>query len=320
MGLPSAGKGRAMAGTFSFESVKRCYSTWGDTYFDDYYGAKATYPQVQVDIVRNLLRDVGARNVLDAGCGPASMLRQLTELGLELYGFDLTAEMIASGRKVFSELKLDPSRLWEGNVVDPAAYRYPGDPNVKFDAILCSGVFPHIPVEIEPKVIGNLFNAVRPGGLVVSEFRNEFFALYTLNRYSRDFMFERVIEADVLRGIAGAEREKLDKALARFEGMYRTDLPPIRKGKADEPGYDEVLSRLHNPLVIQDGFRAAGFAPIEHYFYHFHALPPMFGSEVPELFRARSIALESNPRDWRGLFMASAFVIAARRPAAGEKA
>jgi SAM-dependent methyltransferase len=308
-----------MGETFSFDSVRRCYSTWGDTYFDDYYGPKATYPQVQIDIVRNLLREAGARNVLDAGCGPASMLRMLTDRDLELYGFDLTPEMIASARKVFADLKFDPSRLWEGNVVDSSAYRYPGDPKVRFDAILCSGVFPHIPVEIEPKVIANLFNAVRPGGLVVSEFRNEFFALYTLNRYSRDFMFERVIDVDALRAMAGGEREKLDKALARFESMYRTDLPPIRKGKADEPGYDEVLSRLHNPLEIQEGFRAAGFSPVELYFYHFHAMPPMFGSEVPELFRARSIALENNPRDWRGMFMASAFVVVARRPDEREK-
>lgn len=308
-----------MSEPFSFESVKRCYSTWGDTYFDDYYGAKATYPQVQVDIVRDLLRQSRARNVLDAGCGPASMLRLLTGRSLDLFGFDLTPEMVASGRKVFAELDLDPARLWEGNVVDPAAYRCPADPGRAFDAILCSGVFPHIPVEIEQTVITNLFNAVRPGGLVICEFRNEFFALYTLNRYSRDFMFERVIEADLLRKEAGVEREKLDQALDRFGAMYRTDLPPIRKGKADEPGYDEVLSRLHNPLEVQERFRAAGFEPVDHYFYHFHALPPMFASEVPELFRARSIALESNPRDWRGLFMASAFVIAARRPDAGAR-
>jgi SAM-dependent methyltransferase len=304
---------------FSFETIKRCYSTWGDSYFDEYYGAKASYPQGQVNIVRNLLSQAGARNVLDAGCGPASMLRQLTDRNLELFGFDLTPEMINSGRKIFAELKLDPSRLWEGNVVDPSAYRYPGDPSRSFDAVLCSGVFPHIPVDVEQKVITNLFNGVRPGGLVVCEFRNEFFALFTLNRYSRDFMFERMIEADVLRAAAGAERDKLDKVFAQLEAMYRTDLPPIRKGKIDEPGYDEVLSRLHNPLEIQDSFRAAGFLPVEQYFYHFHALPPMFGAEVPELFRARSIELEADPKNWRGMFMASAFVIAATRPDGREK-
>jgi SAM-dependent methyltransferase len=304
-----------MSETSTFDAIKRCYSTWGESYFDDYYGEKAAYPQYQVNIVRDLLRQAGARNVLDAGCGPASMLRLLTDIGLDLFGFDLTPEMIVSGRKVFTELKLDPSHLWEGNCVDPQAYRWPKKPDLAFDAILCSGVFPHIPAELEPTVIRNLYNAVRPGGLVVAELRNEFFALFTMNRYSRDFMFERMIDVNDLRAEAGDERENLEQALKQIEGMYRTDLPPIRKGKIDEPGYDEVLSRLHNPLVLQESFRAVGFTQVEPYFYHYHALPPMVASQIPKLFRQRSLAMENNPRDWRGLFMASAFVIAARRPA-----
>lgn len=300
---------------FNFESVKRCYSTWGDSYYDDYYGPKAGYPQVQVDIVRNLLRQNGVRRVLDAGCGPASMLRQLTDLGADLYGFDLTPEMIASGRRIFSELKLDPNHLWEGNVLDREAFRWPGDRSLSFDAILCSGVLPHIPAEIEPAVIANLYGAVKPGGIVAVEARNELFALFTMNRYSRDFIFNRLIDPDALRAAAGSEREKLDSALSHLEAMYRVDLPPVRKGKADEPGYDEVLSRLHNPLELQQQFRKAGFKSVQLLFYHFHALPPMFAAEIPEVFRSRSLALEQDPHHWRGMFMASAFVLAAQRPA-----
>jgi hypothetical protein len=41
----------------------------------------------------------------------------------------------------------------------------------------------------------------------------------------------------------------------------------------------------------------------------------MLAADAPALFRSRSLALDNNPRDWRGLFMASAFVVAARRPA-----
>jgi hypothetical protein len=39
----------------------------------------------------------------------------------------------------------------------------------------------------------------------------------------------------------------------------------------------------------------------------------MFAGAAPELFRRRSLAMEDNPRDWRGFFMASAFLIVARR-------
>ena len=48
-------------------------------------------------------------------------------------------------------------------------------------------------------------------------------------------------------------------------------------------------------------------------FYHYHALPPMLEAAAPELFRRASVAME-DPRDWRGHFMASAFVLVGRRP------
>ncbi len=95
--------------------------------------------------------------------------------------------------------------------------------------------------------------------------------------------------------------------------MFRIDLPPVRKGKIDEPGYDEVLSRSHNPLLLQQQFLDAGFRDARIYYYHFHALPPMVSAHAPKLFRAASLAMESNPLDWRGLFMASAFFIVAQR-------
>ena len=113
---------------------------------------------------------------------------------------------------------------------------------------------------------------------------------------------------------AGAEGAGLDQALRQLENMFRTDLPPIRKGKADEPGYDEVLSRSHNPLLLRQQFEALGFRDARLMFYHFHCLPPMLASHAPHLFRAASLAMESNPADWRGLFMASAFFVVAKRP------
>ena len=90
------------------------------------------------------------------------------------------------------------------------------------------------------------------------------------------------------------------------------DLPPVRGGKSGEPGYDEVLSRTHNPLSLRDQFASAGFENVRLLFYHYHCLPPMFERNDPKLFRKLSIGME-NPLDWRGHFMASAFIIAGTR-------
>lgn len=287
-------------------AVKRCYSTWGETYFDEYYGPDAPYPPVHVDLVRDLLAGVGAKRVLDAGCGPASMLRVLPA-ELDRYGFDLTPEMVTVARRVLGEQGVPDDHVWEASVVNADAFR--GAP---YDAAICVGVLPHIPPAADAVLLDNLRDAVRPGGLVVLEGRNELFSLFTLNRYSHRHFVDDLIPVDRLRAAAGDEAGALDEALAELESMFRTDLPRIRTGKVDEPGYDEVLSRTHNPLVVRDELEARGFDDVRVLFYHWHALPPLVGARVPKLQRKISLEIE-RPDDWRGLVMASAFLVAGTR-------
>ena len=288
-------------------AVQSCYSTWGDTYYEQFYGPDAPYPPVHRDLVIELLRDAKATNVLDAGCGPASMLRDLPA-EIEPYGFDLTPEMVAEAGRVLGERGGPATRIWQGSATDRSAYRLP-DAGEGYDAAICIGVFPHISEPDDPTVIHNLVGSVRPGGLVVIEARNAFFALYTLNRHTRDFFFERLLPLTDLRARAGAESGALDEALAELEEMFRTDLPPVRQGKHGEPGYDEIISRTHDPLRLKELAERAGLDDVRLLYYHFHSLPPLVGARVPKLERAVSLEME-NADDPRGLFMASAFLIA----------
>jgi 2-polyprenyl-3-methyl-5-hydroxy-6-metoxy-1,4-benzoquinol methylase len=287
-------------------AVSSCYSTWAESYFADYYESEGAYPPVHQKIIRDLIAASRARTLLDAGCGPASMLRSLGDLGAELYGFDLTQEMVVEARKVMASYSVPPSHLWQGSVADPSAFRTPAGGPTAFDAAICIGVLPHVPPALDDVVIGNLRRAVRPGGLVAIEARNQLFALFTLNRYSCEFFLKDLIPPETLALFGGPGSATLDPLKERF----RVDLPPVRKGKAGEPGYDEVLSRTHNPLLLKERFTAAGFADVRLLFYHFHALPPMLESANPQLFRQASLAMEADPTDWRGYFMASAFILA----------
>jgi 2-polyprenyl-3-methyl-5-hydroxy-6-metoxy-1,4-benzoquinol methylase len=293
-------------------AVKSCYSTWAESYFVEYYAGASAYPPVHQKLIRDLLVASRARTVLDAGCGPASMLRSLVDLGPTLYGFDLTPEMVVEARKVMAAHGVPAAHLWQGSVVDPAAFRAPADRQSQFDAAICIGVLPHIPAASDDAVIANLRDAVRPGGLVALEARNMLFALFTLNRYAHEFFLDGLIRPNALREDAAAAGEDLDAALGMLSERFRTDLPPLRKGKSGEPGYDEVLSRTHNPLVLKERFAEAGFADVRLLFYHYHALPPMLEGALPKTFRAASVAME-DPADWRGHFMASAFIIAGTR-------
>ncbi len=294
--------------------VKRCYSTWGDRYYDEYYGVDAAYPPIHETLVHGVLKEHSPTTILDAGCGPASFLRGLTDLGAKLYGFDLTPEMIDAARRAMAPHGVPERRLWEGSVLDPQAFGCPAEPDQRFGAVICSGVLPHVPAEADETVIANLRDAVTPGGLVVLEARNQLFGLFTMNRYSHDLFRHELVDVECLRAQARPdERVGLELALDDMQGMFRTDLPPVRGGHEDEPGYDEVLSRTHNPIVLAEMMRAAGLVGVRTLFYHFHPLPPMVEKHAPDLFRRAALAMEQ-PEDWRGLIMASAFLVTGIRP------
>lgn len=296
------------------QRVRSCYSTWSDRYYADYYGPDAVHPPVHRDILRDLLMRADARSLLDAGCGPASFLRDVTDLGMDLYGFDLTPEMVDEAARVLAGRGVPSTRLWTGSVMDPAAFRCPTEPWRRFDAAVCVGVLPHVPPHADRAVLEGLVDAVVPGGLVAVEARNQLFGLFTMNRYSHELVRDTLIDADALMShVSDAERPGLERALQRLQGMFRTDLPPVRTGHADEPGYDQVLSRTHNPLLVADMARQAGLRDVRTLWYHFHALPPMLADDAPELFHRASVAME-DPEDWRGLVMASAFLVVGRRP------
>ena len=272
------------------ELVRACYSNWSETYYDDYYGEQAPYPPVHRELVKRLLEEAGALSVLDAGCGPASFLRELVGTGLALHGFDLSPEMVEEARRVLGER----GSVWEGSVLSAESFRG------RYDAVLCVGVLPHVPEGDDERVLANLHDALNEGGLVAVEARNQLFSLFTLNRYTYEFFRDELVRPDD------------ETVLAPLEQHLRMDLPPVRSGQAGAPGYDEVLSRTHNPLVLRRQVEAAGFRDVRTLFYHYHGLPPMYQSIDPAGFRRLSLARE-DPRDWRGHFMASAFLLAGTR-------
>lgn len=292
------------------EAVRHCYSTWGGRYYDDYYGDAAAYPPVHRDILVGLLEEAGARSVLDAGCGPASFLRALSGRGMELLGFDLTPEMVEEARRVLGAEGV----VWRGSVLEPSDFRRPDRPGEPVDAAVCIGVLPHVPEGADARVLASLRDAVRPGGLVAVSARNRLFALFTLNRYSHELFRDELIGADALRALArDDERAGLDAALADLEERFLTHLPPVRAGHEDEPGYDEVLSRTHDPRALARAAEEAGLVGVRTLHYHYHALPPFLEHHVPDLARRASLAME-DPGDPRGLVMASAVLVVGTRP------
>lgn len=292
-------------------AVAACYSTWADNYFDRYYGEAAPYPPVHADLILEMLLADGVTTVLDAGCGPASFLRHLSHTSLEWHGFDLTPEMVLEATRVARELNRPSSEVWVGSVLDDDAFHSPS--GVVFDGAVLVGVLPHVPVESDVQVLRRLHDAVTPGGSLIAEARNALFGMFTLNRPSFELFTETLTDWEALRREADpTEASTLNGLREALAANFRMDLPPMRPGQRGQKGYDQVLSRTHVPFELAECAQRAGWNDVSLHYAHYHALPPMFETLVPNVFRGASLKMEKDD-DWRGLLMASTVVVKGRR-------
>lgn len=93
-------------------------------------------------VADHIVRQIGPKRVLDAGCAKGFLVEALRDRGVEAYGIDLSDFAISEARR-------DIRRYCRvASLVDPIPER--------FDLIVCIEVLEHIPEETARKVIANL--------------------------------------------------------------------------------------------------------------------------------------------------------------------
>jgi len=252
------------------------------------------YPanDIRLEIVIARLRALGCRTVLDVGCGSGGPLLRMLAEGFDARGFDFAPAMVDGARHALADAGHDERRVSGGDVEDPSTL-----PSGRFDAIVATGVFPHN--LDDAKAYGTVRGALTERGVALIEYRNALMSLFSLNAYSYRFFTGELIDLPALpAGLAAAAEAFLADRFA---------VPPIEREKGKAIQYDQILARFHNPLNLADEVAAHGFALAATHFYHFHCAPPHFEQSDRDAFRAASLTMERSS-DWRGYFMASAFV------------
>lgn len=112
-------------------------------------------------LVISMLRG-SAGEVLDVGCGPAVMARELVGEGWRFYGVDASAEVVRAAGPVCSAL--------ESAHVAAGALPLLPFPNARFDAVLCIGVIDRLPDA--DAILAELARVLRPGGTALVSFPN----------------------------------------------------------------------------------------------------------------------------------------------------
>ena len=242
-------------------------------------------------IFLKLLKKYNPKKIIDAGCGTAMPLIKIKKKGFNIIGYDKAKNMIMEAKKNLKKNRLSPDLVFSDDFENPKKIK-----NNSFDCILGMGAFYYS--KNVNKTLINQKKKLKKNGRLIFSLRNRLIDIITLNNYTKKFLDE-IYEVKSLKKKWKKKYKSLTKNF--------TDRKKIKLQKnIDEAGvYNHTP---HNPLTITDELAKIGLSVEGIYFYHFHALPPVFEVYDKQYYRKISWEIE-DPLDWRGFFLASAFVI-----------
>lgn len=239
------------------------------------------------------LPDPAGLSLIEVGVGMGRAIALFAGNGLTISGFDRDPACVESSKRELVEAGQDPDRIIWADLEDPASYAdLPGAGT--FDVLIAMGVLPH--VSSVRQGIVNAMNLVRPGGHVFLEFRNALFSLVTFNRYTREFINEQLL-GDASPEVRAAVEAELHKRL-----------------NLEIPSGVIHPEAFHVPFEVVEIAREVGLREPRIIPFHFHSGMPAIEREVAQPYRLDSVALEDDASGWRGLFLASAYLLHAQRP------
>ena len=277
-------------------------STYSDQYNEDKIWTNEEYPAnfFRLKLVRRILTDAGVTSLYEHGVGDATPLVTIAGDGIRVAGNDVSPEMVKFARANMTEHGLDPESI---NLLDVQSYDAIDAERQRagsFEAVMALGVIPH--VEDDRWFVDSMNKFLEPGGRLLLQFRNSMFSMFTFNRLTKEFVMDELLPEvpESIREIVSAD---LDQRLA-------VDKPPKRTRPTGD-GYDEILSKFHNPFELSEIVKSFGYKELQFHWYNYHpAYPMLAGSIDAKVYRQAQMDLEGDT-SWRGMFLCSAGLIEA---------
>ena len=282
-------------------SVRSFFNRMADDYEKRYTEEeiKNKYPanQIRLNIFISVLRNIKPKKVLDVGCGSGKPMVEMLNHGFEVHGFDYAEKMVEEARRNLNKAGY-PEELVQANNMEDIRGIKPGD----FDCVVALGSIYY--ARDFNKTVKNIVNLLPLNGHFIFSLRNDLFSLFSINKYTIHFFFKELMPTEMFRD---------DTKQKIFEFLSGAFSEKDVKHQFETIDDLNIRSVFHNPLTVEKEVLSAFNLRLKGlYFYHFHAMPPIFEHIIPEEFRTVSARLE-NATDWRGLFMASAFIVHAQK-------
>lgn len=242
-------------------------------------------------------------SIFDAGCGGGWTVLDALTRNIDAYGVEPVSELHAFAQSLISAKGHDPQRITRNDLSVIREHK----PS-SWDCAALLSVLPHISAEQWDPAHENIHRILRPGGHLVAAYRNNLFDMYTFNSLTVDFFEEHLWDtAATGNGNARINAENLKDLIVN------PTIPGRNFTAADDKSFGKLQRPKSNPLTIKNYLSKFGFQVNRIRFYHFHCVPPLLKSKLPDFEKINYQMEMTMSDDWRGHFMAAMFLVEAQK-------
>ena len=284
----------------AFEYFGEVAESYGNEYYQN-YDQLGYYPAnfYRLEIIKEKLKQIKPEKILDIGCGTGDPMKILIKEGFNVHGFDFSQEMVSKAKDNLSLDQIDTDRVWSDNMENITHLKFEYPCTIALGALYYASDF--------DTALNEMIRATEKGGDLLFSLRNSLFSMFTLNQYSLEFYLQNLIQKDLLDDSLMEESlEILIDKLANESDKKNKDFSYKNIDQLN------VHNTFHNPLEIGSQIKSYGLELESIDFYHYHASLPIMEKVNPSKFYEASSKMEDSS-DWRGHFMASAFVVHAKK-------
>jgi ubiquinone/menaquinone biosynthesis C-methylase UbiE len=264
-----------------YSNRKEVWSSWSEDYYRSLYKDVKEYPSLVMRHKYILdLFDQDGKRILDIGCGPGEMIRDLSARNCEVCGVDISAGMLEVARQnLHTEEGSNSVFLGCGNI-ESLGFR-----DKTFDGVVCAGVVEYL--EDDALALGELNRVLRTGGTMIVTVRN------------------RICPARVLDPLIN--RMRTSTFGRKFMKIIKG---PLAKDKGDDKPY--VRYRKHLPWKLDERLVEHGFQKEDFRYFHFYPFFVPLDKLFSTAFVKMGLWMERFSHSSLG-FLGSGYIVKARK-------